>query len=315
MLAIGAAPDRYLELLWQHHRTCDVFPELAALGFAAVTTPNFSYFLDAPRPQILYNFRRILLTAERMSAAGIKVVPHLNALTIFDWQLWISALREHTEINAVAVDFQTGLRSPALGMPFIQKLRELEQRLSRKMHVVALAGGQYVKTFRDMDATFTLVDAEPFLKTLHRKKIGEDKLIENIHTLDGDPLDELLEENLRKKERRIALRWQSQGDQYLLGLSEKGLPTIGSPAASALVRRVSKPVKSGQRDVKPKFSRPTRGTLEKKLELWKDKKLPEIPSEPAPPVQIVDVALADGYPMTFPQRRRGVTPVTAPRTL
>jgi hypothetical protein len=42
-------PDRPLERFWENHRRHDLVEQIAALGFAAVIAPNFSYFLGNPR--------------------------------------------------------------------------------------------------------------------------------------------------------------------------------------------------------------------------------------------------------------------------
>ena len=61
----------------------DLAQRIANLKFAAVTVPNYSYFTDAPRTDILWNRKRAMIVTEELSAAGALVIPHLNALSQF----------------------------------------------------------------------------------------------------------------------------------------------------------------------------------------------------------------------------------------
>src|SRR5207248_2056019 len=95
VILVGVDEDAPLERFWHHHRVHSVCEALAKLSLE-VTIPNYSFFTCVPRFQILRNRKRILLAAERLSRAGVRVAIHLNAITKADWAFWLTFLREHT---------------------------------------------------------------------------------------------------------------------------------------------------------------------------------------------------------------------------
>lgn len=173
IILVGVAVDRQLEWFWNKHRLCSVPDLLSPLGCIGVTAPNFSFFSDAPRYHILYNRKRILLSMERLSAAGVAVMPHLNALTDPDWAFWLEFLEDHEEINIVAKEFQTGNRRRAPGDWSLGKLIELQQRLGRPLHPLLVGGGRYFQEAKANFATFSIIDSQPFLQTMSRKRLSE----------------------------------------------------------------------------------------------------------------------------------------------
>ena len=80
----------------------------ADLDIAAITPPNFSFFLDVPRPHSLYNRKRMLRVADEFLRHGIPVAPHLNATNEADWDFWISLFRDSPELSVYCKEFQTG---------------------------------------------------------------------------------------------------------------------------------------------------------------------------------------------------------------
>ena len=132
ILLVGVDNDGPLENFWAEHRMHPVCEELADLGLLGVTVPNFSYFTCVPRFQVLRNRKRMLLVAERLSNAGVRVSPHFNANSDGDWQFWLGFLREHPEVETVTMEFQTGARADAtVGREAFDQLVALQEKLEK----------------------------------------------------------------------------------------------------------------------------------------------------------------------------------------
>jgi hypothetical protein len=85
VLVSGIAPDQPLEDFWAQHQRRGLLRQLAALDLLGMTTPNFSFMLDVPRTNVLYNLTRIFRMAERITEAGISTILHLQASSRYDW--------------------------------------------------------------------------------------------------------------------------------------------------------------------------------------------------------------------------------------
>ena len=94
ILLTGVDVDGPLETFWAEHRVSDVCKALTELDVIGVTIPNYSFFTDGPRFQILRNRKRILLVAERLSAAGVPVSLHIHGNTPRDWDFWLNFLKD-----------------------------------------------------------------------------------------------------------------------------------------------------------------------------------------------------------------------------
>jgi hypothetical protein len=86
LLSIGK--DNRLEHHWRYSASRHLAEYLASLGISHITAPNFSFALNDPRPEHLVNRSRSLREAERFTAAGLSVVPHVNAFNQADWEAW-----------------------------------------------------------------------------------------------------------------------------------------------------------------------------------------------------------------------------------
>jgi hypothetical protein len=213
VIALGIADDPYLESWWGD------FDQKAALlrelGIVAITTPNFSIFDGVPRSQNLINIARIHHFNERLSIAGLHVIPHLYAQTQVDWERWSGFLRDQPHIKYVAMEFQTGLLKRSRASDYIDRLEKLQTAIGRGLHLFAAGGGQHIEAleaaFQDR---FTIVDSTPFMKAMYRRGTN---LLDPMnrawirrHTLQGDHLDELLSENLRVYASRLRRRLKRQ---------------------------------------------------------------------------------------------------------
>jgi hypothetical protein len=132
-----------------------------------------------------------------MSAAGLNVIPHLNAMTQKDWDCWRDFLRDHPQLFFVALEFQTGLRKPSKAKWHLSQLLNLQESLGRKLHLIAVAGRRHLRFCSEL-AAVTIVDAVPFVRTHKRRRLQQ------LHhrwavtgSEIGEPLHALLYHNVR----------------------------------------------------------------------------------------------------------------------
>lgn len=202
--------DWVIEKFWADHRYRNLLPRIAALNFEAMTVPNFSFMLDVPRTNALYNLSRIFRLIERMSDNGITTVPHINASTGGDWEKWERIVASIPNIKMVGVEFQTGLSDQARGIKFLQRLDRLQEATGRRLHPIAAGGAGWMKELSSITDSFTAVDSTPFMKTVKRQAaisfaIGGRPRWHTRRTYEGEALDELLVENV-EAHRNFVLR-------------------------------------------------------------------------------------------------------------
>ena len=208
VLVTSVGQDRYIEDFWENHSRFDILQRIAQLGVSGMTVPNYSFMIDVPRTNSLYNLSRIFRVAERMSEAGIATVLHLNATTKRDWERWCDVLREQHHMNCVCIEFQTGTSHHTIGDKYFSGLVQLQQSLGRQLHPLALAGGARLADLRKyFPHSFTIIDATPFLKTMNRQMLvnyreGKWKW-RALETPIGAPLDQYLQDNINKHRSRL----------------------------------------------------------------------------------------------------------------
>src|SRR5581483_9774766 len=148
----------------------DRVPEqMARLGVEQVVGPNFSHFLDVPRPETLANRMRQLLCLEEMQRVGLSPIPHLSAAQTADWRFWKDFLRRSPSVRLVAVEFETGNRAPVEGMKVIDHLAAIQEALGRSLHLLAIGGAQFTEDIARHLGAFTVIDSNPFMKALKRQ--------------------------------------------------------------------------------------------------------------------------------------------------
>lgn len=206
----GVAPDHVIESYWAYRNVTHVPALLAKLGIAAMTTPNFSFFSDAPRTHTLYARKRIMISAEELSAHGVAVIPHLNAITRSDWKFWEDLLSVQPHLTYVAKEFQTGHRDKRKGLRAIDELRGIQDRLGRAIHPVAIGGAQYVQDCAQHFGSFTIADSHPFMQAMHRRMlVGHGTRVRSHHS--PRDLDMLLEIDVRRWEDALRARAGARG--------------------------------------------------------------------------------------------------------
>jgi hypothetical protein len=217
----GVASDPPLEEYWEFHRTARPAEQLAKLGISLAVGPNFSMFLNVPRTDNLFNRKRHLMCLSELAAAGISVAPHLGANTPADWQFWGAYLKKHLSIFYVAMEFETGNRTPKEGRKAIHDLANLQQSLGRELHPLLIAATQFADLAARNFERFTLIDSNPFLKTMFRR--GFDPAAVGSRwvkssTPNGMPLDDLLLENISRYSRFVEDRVLLPKPDYAAGV-------------------------------------------------------------------------------------------------
>ena len=196
----GTARDPLLEQYWAFRRRDGVAEKIGSLGVMLVIAPNFSHFLNVPRPDNLFNRMRHLICVTELAKAGVCVVPHLSATQPGDWRFWQSYLRQNKTVFLVAAEFQTGNKNPAEGRRVIEKIAAIQDALKRRLHPIAIGGTQFVRELAARFDTFTLIDSSPFMKAIKRRRINSTeyrKSWRDTFTLNGQGVDEIILENLK----------------------------------------------------------------------------------------------------------------------
>jgi hypothetical protein len=208
----GVANDPPLERYWSYRRRDAVPQQIARLGVLLAVGPNFSHFLDVPRPETLFNRKRQLICLNEFSAAGINPVPHLSAAQPADWAFWSRFVTENSTVVHVAAEFETGNRSPTEGRKVIRHITELQQSTGRPLHPLVIGGTQFLEDFARHFDRASFVDSTPFIKAMHRHKFvdqGERARWQDGFTLIGQGVDDILEGNLGGYSTWLSRRWDA----------------------------------------------------------------------------------------------------------
>lgn len=204
LLLLAVGKDRHLERYWEFKGDGTLAKLIAKAGFDAAVPPNFSFFLDEPRTQHMHARKRSLICASEFAQEDITPIVYLHALSAGDWKLWENFLRNRPEVTLVCKEFQTGGASPAHSRAKIRYVADLEQRLGRQLHLVAVGGGRYIRDLQRHLTAWTLVDSMPYMRTVKRQQAffyGGRLRWRSAH---GLPLDDLLKSNLREYERWVS---------------------------------------------------------------------------------------------------------------
>jgi Domain of unknown function (DUF4417) len=196
----GIAADPPLERYWEYRLSADAPQQLARLDIHAAIGPNFSYFLDLPRTDHLFNRRRHLLCLNELRLAGLTAIPHLSAVIPGDWHFWRSFLEVNSSIHVVALEFQTGNKNPTEGRKAIDHLTAVQTVIGRRLHPIAVGGAQFVEYLAPRFERFTVLDSAPFAKAIHRYRFDLSAGTQpwrQRSTVFSQPLDDYLSENIK----------------------------------------------------------------------------------------------------------------------
>jgi hypothetical protein len=206
-LLISVNHDRPVESFWEHRSRANL-EELGRLGIAAVSTPNFSIFDDAPRIHSVRNLWRILRTAEDLADAGVMPILHVNAVCREDWKWWAKQIRRNPAVKYISKEFQTGLRDPQRAADALDGLRRLQDEIGHDLHPIIVGGCRVIRQVARSFREFSLVDSKPFMSTIWRRRIvveGTTATEVESPTVAGETLDRLLRRNLSSYRKLVEL--------------------------------------------------------------------------------------------------------------
>lgn len=203
IMVSGIDPDRQIEAYWHWRLFNDIPRALSKLGVSLTIAPNYSFILNDPRTQHLFNTKRILIAAEELFAQGIPSVPCLQAVCEADYVAWEDFLARHPEIHLVCVEFQTGLRNSRLAAKAISRIAQIQQVLGRPLHLIAVGGDRHLPEIRAAFDHWSIVDSSPFIRAHKRilmRTNSEGKT--TLATAKHMSVDDLLQSNFEAKDIR-----------------------------------------------------------------------------------------------------------------
>lgn len=209
VIASGVDRDIKLEAWWAFADRDLIYATLQALEIALVTAPNFSLFLNVPRPDNLHSMKRIALGWAELMAAGIPSALHLNARTDRDYARWMRFVRERPEVEIVAFEFGTGAGAPSRIDWHVDRLCRLANAAGRPLTLVVRGGAQVLQRLKQHFAHVVLIETDAFARTLKRRRAElteADRLRwPRMSTPKGAPIDELLAHNIATKRAGLLL--------------------------------------------------------------------------------------------------------------
>ena len=212
----GTAEDRFLEQFWTNRRIDRVAEQMARLGVSLVIGPNYSQFLDVPRTDILFNRKRQLLCLAEFAQCGISVAPHLSAVMPADWAFWTDFLRSQPQLHYVALNLQTGNKDFTEGSKAIDRVQRIQEAIGRPLSLILIGGAQFLDLVTTRFSQFSLIDSEPFARTMRRKLFrpeGKKRVWLDSWSLVRQPIDHILQQNVdeysswveRRRKKPVAL--------------------------------------------------------------------------------------------------------------
>ncbi|MEV4933022.1 hypothetical protein [Sphingobium sp. LSP13-1-1.1] len=198
----GVAQDREVEKWWklEHLGRVKAIGNLRRLGIAMVTTPNFSLIVDRPRWDDLHSMRRIVLAYHELVSEGQPAALHVNGRAATDFERWGDYIAGHPEVTHIAYEFTTGTRNPDRMVQHASWLAGLSRASSRRLGLL-LRGGSLVSGLLAEHFDVSFIDSSPFEKAQHRQVAVLDeqgqRRWDERPTTTGQPVDQLLEENIR----------------------------------------------------------------------------------------------------------------------
>lgn len=198
----GVAQDKEVEKWWRLQATGRIkaIGNLRRLGIAMVTTPNFSLIVDRPRWDDLHSMARIAEVYHEFVSEGQPAALHINGRTQRDFERWAEYLATHSEVTHLAYEFTTGTGHKTRMRQHTDWLICVAQSVERRLGLILRGGVQVLgELARHYDVMF--IDTSAFEKAHHRfVAIVDDeghRRWAKRNTVVGDPIDNLLAENVR----------------------------------------------------------------------------------------------------------------------
>jgi hypothetical protein len=164
-------------------------------------------FTDEVRYNDLHAMKRIGMTWQEIVAAGMAGAYHLNGRTPHDYQRLANFMAERPEVTDVAFEFKTGAAWRKRVGFHLSELAQFPGRVARPLHLVMIGGINSIPALAPTYDRVTYIDTSAFMNSIHRQRLyfGKDGKLKKISelTLTGQPIDDLLVENIATMRRRI----------------------------------------------------------------------------------------------------------------
>jgi hypothetical protein len=207
IVASGVDHDERIEPFWKLHGRPGFLKDLAKLGVVLFTAPNYSMFLNVPRPDNLHAMKRIAWVWAEMTKAGLPTALHINARTDHDYRRWGEFIRYRDEVRALAFEFGTGAGHGDRMDWHAQRLAKLADEAGRPLTLVVRGGSRVLPLFRKHFAQVVFLDSVSFMRTMKRRKAWVNRAGKlrwrSSLTAKGAPLDDLLNHNLAVVKRQV----------------------------------------------------------------------------------------------------------------
>jgi hypothetical protein len=155
--------DERIERVWRLFMEEGFCAYLKSLEPAGVIAPNFSVFETEPPTEHAYSRKRSLRVAEELSRHGVPVLPFCVGSSPYDIDQWEDFLRLHPEVCCLVKEFQTGLKCNDWGLPALDRIARIQERIDRPVHLVAIGGWRYREEIAQRFTRWTHISASPFV--------------------------------------------------------------------------------------------------------------------------------------------------------
>ncbi|MCY3019627.1 MAG: DUF4417 domain-containing protein [Planctomycetota bacterium] len=199
LIVVGIAKDDVLEAYWYRARPAGILRAICDLMPDLVTTPNFSLFSNVPRWDNFVNMKRTALSCCELGSRGLNTVLSVVGRTPEDYRRWADFVAEREEIACLACEFATGAGQGDRIHWHVAQLLRLAGRVKRRLRLLT-KGGRHVALRLSQAFDVTLIDSDPFMKAMKRRRFlcsqeGKRKWA-RVLTPDGRCLDEILQHNV-----------------------------------------------------------------------------------------------------------------------
>jgi hypothetical protein len=198
----GTDSDPPIENWWALGRKtrAKIIHGLRKLGVAAMTSPNYSLFIDQPRWDDLHAMKRIAIVHSEILNEGLPVALHVNGRTESDFQRWTTYVRSRPEIQTLAYEFATGTGWVGRRELHVRWLIDLALRVGRPLDLIVRGGIELLPALTGVFAQVTFIDTAAFMRSMKRRRaiVMETGKLSwcPAPTEVGMPLDSLLDHNV-----------------------------------------------------------------------------------------------------------------------
>lgn len=202
LIITGIEQDKWVEPWWNLGRAARArtLQDLARLGAAVATPPNFSLFCDQPRTNDFSAMKRIALVQAEFLAAGIPCALHPHIRNENDSDDWAKFIAVRPEINVISYEFKTGA-GRALDVDLhIQHLTRLAETAKTSLSLVVRGDVRILPRLAPHYRNIVYIDTNAFMKAIHRRmavRSGNlDMNWDSVRTPEQISLDALMQHNI-----------------------------------------------------------------------------------------------------------------------